>query len=68
MPSEFYRDPGAQGWFFWLAKAWEQALREGKPNPELWVTREMAHRYGERAEMDGEVVKKTGEVIPKESV
>lgn len=68
MPSEFYRDPGARGWFFWLGKAWEQALREGKPNPELFVARSMAERYAQRAEMDGEVVQKTGELVPKESV
>jgi len=67
MPSEFYKDPGAQGVFSFLAKAWEQALREGKPNPELFVARSMAERYAQRAEMDGEMLK-NGEVIPKESV
>lgn len=30
--------------------------------------RSIAHRYAERAWMDGEVIQKTGEVIPKESV
>ena len=27
----------------------------------------IAHKYAERAYMDGEVIKKTGEVIPRES-
>lgn len=30
--------------------------------------RRVANRYSERSFMDGEVIKKTGEVIPKESV
>jgi uncharacterized protein YihD (DUF1040 family) len=29
--------------------------------------KKVAHRYAERALMDGHVIKKTGEVIPKES-
>jgi len=30
--------------------------------------KKIAHRYSQRALMDGEVVKRTGEVVPKESV
>ena len=29
--------------------------------------RTLAHHYAERAKMDGEVIRKTGEIIPKES-
>lgn len=67
MPSEFYADPGAQGWFAWLAKAWDQALRSNSPNPELYVSRLIAERAAQRAEMDGTMLK-NGEVVPKESV
>ena len=27
----------------------------------------VAHRYAERAWMDGEVIRKTGEIVPRES-
>lgn len=68
MPSEFYQDPGAQGYFAWLAKAWDAALRNNSPNPELYVARAIAERAAQRAEMDGAVIRSTGEVVPKESV
>lgn len=68
MPSEFYQDPGAQGWFAWLAKAWEQALQSKSGNPELYVARLIAEKAAQRAEMDGAVIRSTGEVVPKESV
>jgi len=40
----------------------------------LWTHEDNSHmkkiafRYAERAHMDGNVIKKTGEIIPKESV
>ena len=60
MASEFYRDPGAQGWFDWLARWWdrENAMR---------IDRSAALRYANRAEWDGTTTQK-GDLIPKESV
>lgn len=60
MPSEFYRDPGAQGFLDWLARWWHH---ENEKNERV-----IAHRASQRSFMDGHVIRKTGEVIPKESV
>lgn len=63
-----YRDPGLASITHLIAKWWGQELCEGSRNPELRVAKRIAEHYAQRAEMDGEVVRSTGEVIPKESV
>jgi len=45
-----------------------EALKKVWHHEEDFHMRKVAHRYAERAWMDGEVIQKTGEVIPKESV
>lgn len=61
MPSEFYRDSGGQGFLSWLSQWW-------KYNHSTHISRVHSVRLSQRSFMDGEVIKNTGEVIPKESV
>lgn len=50
-----------------IEKLWKKIIEEWDREHHVHM-KHVAHRYAERAWMDGEVVKRTGEVIPKESV
>ena len=47
---------------------WLEQLRKAWHYEETLHMRKLAQRYANRAMMDGSVIKRTGEVIPKESV
>lgn len=49
-------------------RSWWDSLKEVWAHEEKRKIQWIAHRYYLRSHMDGEVVQKTGEVIPKESV
>ena len=50
-----------------IEKIWKKIIDEWNREDEVHM-KHVAHRYAERAYMDGHVIRKTGEVIPKESV
>ena len=54
-------DPGERGLFKWLAGWYAAKERQS-------ISKEDAHAYHQRSLMDGEVIRCSGEVIPKESV
>ncbi len=74
------RDPGlTPSLLKFISKYWDEALRKNAPNPEMYVARQAAHDYAERAIMEGTMtrdgaipVSKSGygglTIIPKESV
>ena len=62
-----YADPGLASICHLIARWWGEAL-EGRGEPSLYVSRRVAEHYAQRREMEGEVIKSTGEVVLKESV
>lgn len=40
-----YRDPGQRSIVALVAKYWDQALRQGVKNPEVWVARMAGEEY-----------------------
>jgi hypothetical protein len=50
-----------------IEKLWRKIVYEWDREHDSHM-KKVAHRYAERAWMDGDVIKRTGEVVPKESV
>ncbi len=50
-----------------ITELWKKVVSEWNHEDDLNM-KKIAHQYAERAWMDGHVIKKTGEVVPKESV
>ena len=51
-----------------ITSFWGEALEGGSPHPEWYVSKRVAEHYALRAEMDGEVIKASGEVVARDSI